>query len=687
MRACPHCLTIYETDPEFCAFDGERTVVFADGQDPLVGCDLDGYRLEAQLGMGGTGCVYRAMHVASNKPCAIKLLFGEMATDRALAERFRRESEAMQRIDHPNVVSVLECATSAAGLTYLAMEFVDGRPLKQVLEEEAPLAPGRVARLAEQLVAGMGEAHRLGYVHRDLKPGNVMVFGPPGSQTAKILDFGIVASLHDRTDDTRLTKTGYIVGTPIYMAPEQIDPSAVTPQVDVYALGVMIYEMLAGKPPFGGTLEQILVAKMTKAPPPIKNGGELGELVLRLLAPDPADRPPTALHVSAELARSSLLSLDPATEKARVPDLAALGAVGFEAATPVIADADDGGDKTRATQGQEDLKTALDSSWNEPAKMVRDPALASLPARSVSPLQGGALRGDSLGAGVTHDLPAPSSPDTVVDAHVLEPGPDAAAPTLLFDNCDTGPATLGPTGPDEPGQSQERTRVDDPGTQGPTVFNFNPGESSDPPEPETDEGEPASAIQIAGRSPSAVSVDDMRLLAFDEGDVDPDLSATRIRPVHSDPRLPLVPVDSVKEPQRLMDPPEEMAATSLELDSHELNAVFEGNEEATADGADSIAGGITSLSGSAFGLATDAGDGDTALDLSLADIPDIEPRRAHPEKTVAAAPPPTEGRGRQWIALLFGVFLLTAAALTYAILVSADTEIIQIAPNSGAPQK
>ena len=247
MRACPRCLTVFQTDPEYCAFDGARTAVYTESRDPLVGARLDAFRLEARLGVGGTGCVYRGTHLPGGDPVAIKLLFGEMASDRDLALRFRREAEAMQRIDHPNVVAVLACNTSPVGLTYLVMEFVEGRTLKTIIEQEAPLSPGRVGRLAEQLVAGIGQAHRLGYVHRDLKPSNVIIRGAPGSEVAKILDFGIVASLQGDPSDSRLTKTGYIVGTPTYMAPEQVDPKAVSPQVDVYALGVMLYEMLTGR--------------------------------------------------------------------------------------------------------------------------------------------------------------------------------------------------------------------------------------------------------------------------------------------------------------------------------------------------------------------------------------------------------------------------------------------------------
>ncbi|MCA9556408.1 MAG: serine/threonine protein kinase, partial [Myxococcales bacterium] len=371
MRACPRCLTVYQTDPEYCAFDGVQTGLYTEDADPLVGARLDAFRLEARLGIGGTGCVYRGTQLPQGEPVAIKLLFGEMATDKALAQRFRREAEAMRRIDHPNVVSVLACATSAVGLTYLVMEFVEGRTLKAIIEDEAPLSPGRVGRLAEQLVAGIGQAHRLGYVHRDLKPSNIIVRGAPGSEQAKILDFGIVASLQGETGDHRLTKTGYIVGTPTYMAPEQVDPRAVSPQVDVYALGAIFYELLTGKPPFTGTLEQILVAKMTSPAPRLTSVGELGDLVNRMLATEPEDRPPTALHVSAELARFSLLSSDPATERARVPSLADVGVVGFGQVTVQIVDHTV---PTALTDGA--ARDTVEGPWSAPTRLT--PAVLTL---------------------------------------------------------------------------------------------------------------------------------------------------------------------------------------------------------------------------------------------------------------------------------------------------------------------
>lgn len=337
MRACPHCLSVYSVDAGHCSVDGQKL----GGPQILRGRVVDEYVFEELLGLGATGCVYLGHRKGDEIPCAIKLLFREMAADESLTERFRREAEAVGAMDHPNVVKILGHGTTPAGTVFLAMEFLEGKTLKEVLEQEAPLGAVRAGRIAEQMASGLGEAHRLGFVHRDLKPGNIMLVPDEfGRDQVKLLDFGIVASLKERESDQRLTKTGYIVGTPTYMAPEQIDPKAVGPQVDVYAMGVMIYEMLSGHPPFHGTLEQILVAKMTHDPEPIDGGGELGELALRFLEKDPEKRPQTALQVSAQLGRLSLLSEDPATVRAGVPDLPSYDDVG--AAPPTVRVEDEG---------------------------------------------------------------------------------------------------------------------------------------------------------------------------------------------------------------------------------------------------------------------------------------------------------------------------------------------------------
>ena len=261
------------------------------------------------------GALYRGSVEATHQPCAIKLIYGEMATDAQVVDRLEREMRAVRRIDHPHIVRLIDSGQSECRVPFLVMEWVEGRSLRKVVETEIPLEADRVGRLAQQLSAGLSAAHRLGYVHRDLKPANIMLTPTEhGWERAKILNFGIAAALQAPAERERLGKAGYILGSPTYMAPEQVDPTAVAPQTDVYALGVILYELLTGEPPFVGTLERVLVAKMTEPPPPLPPWtGGLGELVGRLLATRPEDRPPSALHVDAELGRLGLLGDDPST--------------------------------------------------------------------------------------------------------------------------------------------------------------------------------------------------------------------------------------------------------------------------------------------------------------------------------------------------------------------------------------
>lgn len=313
MRACPQCLTVFEGNPDFCRFDGVRLEAF-DRKDPLEGRCFRGYRFDSLIGPGAAGVVYRGSVEASERPCAIKLIYGEMATDAQAVEQLGREVRAIRRINHPNIVEILDSGRTECHVPFLVMELLEGRSLRKVVETEIPLGADRVGQLAQQLASGLSAAHRLGYVHRDLKPANIMLTPTEyGWERAKILDFGIIASLRAPAEHERLSKPGYILGAPTYMAPEQVDPAAVAPQTDVYALGVILYELLTGEPPFTGTLERVLVAKMTEPPPPLPPWtGGLGDLVGRLLATKPEDRPPSALHVHAELKRLGLVLEDPA---------------------------------------------------------------------------------------------------------------------------------------------------------------------------------------------------------------------------------------------------------------------------------------------------------------------------------------------------------------------------------------
>ena len=236
------------------------------------------------------GSVYRAKHAVLDRPCAIKVLYGEYAHDENLRKRFEREAKAVSRIRHANVVAVSDFGSSDT-ITFLVMDYVEGRALDRIIEEEAPLTPSRVVRIVRQIAAGLQEAHGQGFVHRDMKPPNVMVSGPRGREEVHILDFGLVSLLYRRIDAERLTIEGQLVGTPMYMSPEQTLDAAVGPRADLYSLGVMMYEMLSGRPPFvhEGRIA-LMFSHVHQPPPPLLSCGGLEKVVMKLLEKKPEDR-------------------------------------------------------------------------------------------------------------------------------------------------------------------------------------------------------------------------------------------------------------------------------------------------------------------------------------------------------------------------------------------------------------
>ena len=191
-------------------------------------------------------------------------------------------------MDHPNIVAVRDFGELGAGLLFMATELLEGRPLDVLLDEAAPLHPTRAVRLMRQIASGLAHAHARGFLHRDVKPANVLVCETDAGEVAKVLDFGLVHTLNDA--NPRLTTTGAVLGSPEYMSPEQIENEALTPASDLYALGVLSYEMLAGVPPFVGPPLEVLWQQMEKVPRRLKRHGDLGELVHRLLAKKPQDR-------------------------------------------------------------------------------------------------------------------------------------------------------------------------------------------------------------------------------------------------------------------------------------------------------------------------------------------------------------------------------------------------------------
>jgi eukaryotic-like serine/threonine-protein kinase len=258
------------------------------------------YRLERELGRGGMAVVYRGVDEELGRTVAVKLLSDHLADDKEIRTRFLREARIAAALNHPNVVDVYDLG-ERDGLPFIVMELVEGETLAGLLAREGRLEPRRAVELALQACAGLEHAHRAGMVHRDVKPGNLLL---RRDGTVKIADFGI-ARLADSA--TRLTQVGTILGTAAYLAPEQADGGKVSAATDVYGLGAVLYEALSGRPPYGAdSLPELLARQRRGDLEPLEGAPqELEAAVFRALALDPADRPPSAGAFARQLAGSA----------------------------------------------------------------------------------------------------------------------------------------------------------------------------------------------------------------------------------------------------------------------------------------------------------------------------------------------------------------------------------------------
>lgn len=268
-------------------------------QDPLVGQLLDGrYRVDARIAVGGMATVYRAVDTRLDRVLALKVMHPALAADGSFVERFIREAKSVARLAHPNVVQVFDQGADGS-YVYLAMEYVSGCTLRDVLRERGALQPRAALDILEPVLAALGAAHRAGFVHRDMKPENVLI-GDDGR--VKVADFGLVRSV-----DTVTQTTGSVLGTVSYLAPEQIEQGSADPRVDVYACGVVLYEMLTGgKPHTGDSPAQVLYRHVHDDVPPPSAAApglayELDELVAAATARVPELRPHDAVALLARV--------------------------------------------------------------------------------------------------------------------------------------------------------------------------------------------------------------------------------------------------------------------------------------------------------------------------------------------------------------------------------------------------
>jgi serine/threonine-protein kinase len=260
--------------------------------DRLIGRRLGAYELQARLGAGGMGVVYRAVHHRLGQPRAIKVLPATFANDETFVERFEREAQLASELRHPNIVVIHDIAEDD-GVNFIVMELVEGRTLREVIHQDGPLQPERAVQLLAQLADALDFAHQRGVVHRDIKPGNALV-SPNDHLT--LVDFGIARA----AEGTRLTEAGARIGTAEYMAPESITEGESGPGTDLYALGVIAYETLTGRTPFTGVNSQAIMYAQIHNPPPSPRSvrpdlsAGIERVLVRQLGKDPAERYPSA---------------------------------------------------------------------------------------------------------------------------------------------------------------------------------------------------------------------------------------------------------------------------------------------------------------------------------------------------------------------------------------------------------
>lgn len=310
---CESCKAEIHDGAEFCPKCGVKQVRPVEEPDFLGQIFAGKYRVEALIGEGGMGRVYRASHLSLDKQVVLKVLRRSLLSDERTVARFQREAKAASRLNHPNSISVLDFGQSQGSL-FMAMEYVPGKDLHQILATEWPLPEARVVEIMGQVLSALSDAHAAGVIHRDLKPENIMVERRRGNgDFVKVLDFGI-AKIQDATgnDGRSLTRAGFVCGTPEYMSPEQARGSPVDPRSDLYSVGVILYQLTSGLLPFEATSPVGFATKhLTEEPTPpslrrpeATISVELEQLILRVLAKDPRKRPQSAEEFRQELLKT-----------------------------------------------------------------------------------------------------------------------------------------------------------------------------------------------------------------------------------------------------------------------------------------------------------------------------------------------------------------------------------------------
>jgi hypothetical protein len=363
VRTCAECGSSLADGPRFCGQCGAPAAAEAvagappDAPDPWLGRVVDGrYRVIGRLGAGGMGVVYRVEHLHLGKTAAMKVLAPDTARRPDMVKRFRLEAQAVSKLNHPNIVQTFDFGESDGAL-YLVMEYLKGDDLASLLRRDGPWSFDREARFFIQVCSGLTEAHDAGIVHRDLKPENLIaVQRRDGVEHAKVLDFGL-AKLRERAEGAGASSGGQVLGTPYYMAPEQVRGEPLDARADLYALGATLYRVLTGEPPFDAPSPMSVLAKhltddvvpprrRTPSLPP-----EADRIVLRAMRKERDDRYASAAEIAADLQRALLGANGAAASAATVATVALRPSVALDETPSTLARTQEepgsGGDRLR----------------------------------------------------------------------------------------------------------------------------------------------------------------------------------------------------------------------------------------------------------------------------------------------------------------------------------------------------
>jgi eukaryotic-like serine/threonine-protein kinase len=405
MKYCPVCTEKFDDSLSFCLKDGE---VLEEDPGSFVGTALDGqYQIEALLGKGGMGAVYRARHILLGDRVAIKLLPPEMRSNTEWLRRFQREGQAARRFRHPNAVTVYDLRTSSDGTIYLVMEYVEGNTLDAEMKKHGRFAPAEALAMLDPIMSVLNAAHAMGVVHRDLKPENIMIGKATtgGEPVVKLLDLGIAKLKEvagaEKTGNTNLTIAGQMLGTPYYMSPEQWGElprdgsSEIDGRADIYSLGLVFYELIAGKKPFDGlTLSELRREHVHVKPTPLNEvvanvPQSFSDALARSIAKDRSERQETAGQLANEL--KAALAAEGVSPSMPLPGVAPAAAAVAESRGALT-----GAERTAPTVVGEAVVTGVESedgitpSDGVPSQAATMPTVLTAQQQNVEPAFAGA---------------------------------------------------------------------------------------------------------------------------------------------------------------------------------------------------------------------------------------------------------------------------------------------------------